>query len=75
MKILMLKILSALIAFLIFLVVALKLGSIEIGVRTSQNFFTSQIANLSLTTWLLVILLLVEIILVSIVYFSSKARV
>jgi hypothetical protein len=74
MKILMLKILSALIAVLFFLVVALKLGSIEIGVRTSQNFFTGQIANLSLTTWLLVILLLIELVLVPILYFSSKAR-
>jgi len=75
MKILMLKILFALIAVLIFLIVALKLGSIEIGVRTSQNFFTSQIANLSLTTWLLFILLLIELVLVPILYFSSKARV
>ena len=75
MKILMLKILSALIAVLIFFAVALKLGSIEIGVRTSQNFFTSQIANLSLTTWLLVILLLIELVLVPILYSSSKARV
>jgi len=75
MKNLMLKILSALIAFLIFLVVALKLSSFEIGVRTSQNFFTSQLANLSLTTWLLVILLLIELVLVPILYFSSKARV
>jgi hypothetical protein len=75
MKNLMLKILSALIAVLILLVVALKLGSIEIGVRTSQNLFTSQIANLSLTTWLLVILLLIELVLVPILYFSSKARV
>jgi hypothetical protein len=75
MKILMLKILSTLIAALIFLIVALKLFSIEIGVRTSQNFFTSQIANLSLTTWLLFILLLIELVLVPILYFSSKARV
>jgi len=75
MKILLLKTLSALIAFLVFLVVALKMGSIEIGFRTSQNLFTSQIANHSLTTWLIVILLLIELVLFSILYFSSKARV
>ena len=75
MKILILKMLSAVIAFLIFLVVALKLGSIGIAVRTNQNFFTDQIANVSLTTWLLIILLLIALVVVPLLYFSSKARV
>ena len=70
---LLLRILAVIIGFLILLVVFLKLTSIGIGLRTTQNIFTDQIANIAVTTWLLVILLLSEIVIVLVLLRFSKS--
>ncbi len=72
---LLLKILAVIIACLILLVVILKRTSIGIGVRTTQNIFSEQIDNVAVSTWLLVILLLIELLVVALLFFSSKPRV
>ena len=69
---LLLKILTVIIAFLILLVVILKWISIGIGIRTTQNIFTERIGNIAVSTWLLVLLLLIELLIVSLLFFSSK---
>jgi len=69
---LLLRILAVVIGFLILFVVLLKRASIGIGVRTTRNIFTDQIANMAVSTWLLVILLLIEIVIVLILFGSPK---
>ena len=68
----LLKILAVIIAFLILLVVFLKRGSIGIGLRTTQNIFTDQIFNIAVSTWLLLILLIIEIVVVAIIFGFAK---
>ena len=70
----LLKILAVITACLILLVVILKLTSIGIGVRTTQNNFTDRIGNVAVSTWLLVILLLIELLIVALLFFSSSRR-
>ena len=72
---LLLKILAVMIACLILLLVILRRTSIGIGVRTTQNIFTEQIDNISVSTWLLVILILIELLVFALLFFSSKPRV
>lgn len=57
---LLLRILAVVIGVLILLVLFLKLTSVEIGLRITQNDFTGQIANIAVSTWLLAVLLLIE---------------
>ena len=58
----LLKILALIIGSLILLLVFIKQTSIGIGIRTTQNIFTDHIANVSISTWLLVILLSIEVV-------------
>jgi len=69
----LLKILAVIIAFLILLVVFLKRSSIGIGLRTTQNIFTDQIFNIAVSTWLLLILLIIEIVVVFIIFGFAKS--
>ena len=69
---LLLRILAVIIGSLILFVVLLKRASIGIGVRTTRNIFTDQIANMAVSTWLLVILLLIEAVIVLLLFGSPK---
>jgi preprotein translocase subunit SecG len=69
---LLLGILAVIVGFLILFVVLLKRASIGIGVRTTRNIFTDQIANMAVSTWLLVILFLIEIVIILILFSSPK---
>jgi len=61
----LLKFFAITIGFLIpALVVLQKLGLIGIGVRTSGNVYVDHFANIAVTTWLYMILFLIEAILV-----------
>jgi preprotein translocase subunit SecG len=71
---LLLRILAVIIGFLILVVVLLKQTSIGIGVRTTQNIFTDQIANIAVSTWLLVVLLVIEIVIVLVLFASPTSR-
>ncbi len=59
------KLFAITIGFLILaLVVLQKLGLIGIGVRTNGNVYVDHFANIAVTTWLYIILFLIEAILV-----------
>ena len=50
--------------FLILVLILLqKLGLIGIAVRTSGNTFVDHFANIAVTTWLLIVFLFIEVIL------------
>ena len=69
----LLKILALIIGFLILLLVFIKQTSIGIGIRTTQNIFTDHIANVSISTWLLVILLSIEVV-IGLVLFALRGN-
>jgi len=50
--------------FLILVLILLqKLGLIGIAVRTSGNMYVDHFANIAITTWLLIVFLFIEVIL------------
>jgi hypothetical protein len=69
----LLKILALIIGSLILLLVFIKQTSIGIGIRTTQNIFTDHIANVSISTWLLVILLSIEVV-IGLVLFALRGN-
>ncbi|HMG73901.1 MAG TPA: hypothetical protein VK582_10400 [Pyrinomonadaceae bacterium] len=69
----LLKILALIIGSLILLLVFIKQTSIGIGIRTTQNIFTDHIANVSIFTWLLVILLSIEVV-IGLVLFALRGN-
>ena len=60
----MLKLLAVIIGALILLVVFLKTSAIGIGTRTNHNVLTDQIANVAVSTWLLLILIVIEVLVI-----------
>jgi len=74
MRTLLLKALAVIVGLLALLIIMLKQLSIGIGVRTTQKTFTDEIANMKVSTWLLIILILIELVLVSLLLFFSKSR-
>jgi hypothetical protein len=63
-----LRVLAVWVGLLILLVVFIRLTSIGIGIRTSQNTFAGQIGNITISTWLLIIFLLIEAILLLFIF-------
>jgi hypothetical protein len=72
---LLLKPLAIVLGLLIVAVIILKRSNVSIGVRTTRNNFTEVIANVSILTWLLVLLILIELTVCALVMFSFGARV
>lgn len=69
----LLKILAFVIGSLILLLVFIKQMSIGIGIRTTRNVFTDHIANVSISTWLLVTLLSIEVV-IGLVLFTLRGN-
>ena len=67
-----LKIAAILIGLLIVVLLILKRSGVAVGIRTTQNIFTEQIANISAYVWLLCILLLIELVILVFLSLSSK---
>jgi hypothetical protein len=70
----LLKLLAIVLGLLIVAVIILKCSNLSIGVRTARNNFTGVIANVSILTWLLVLLILSELTVCALVVFSFGAR-
>jgi len=70
----LLKLLTIVPGLLIVAVIILKSSNVSIGVRTAHNNFTGVIANVSILTWLLVLLILIELTVCALVVFSFGAR-
>lgn len=62
---LILKVSAAFIALLILSLIVFRVLGFEVGVRLSQNNFTGQIANSTVTSWGLAVLILFELFVVA----------
>jgi mannose/fructose/N-acetylgalactosamine-specific phosphotransferase system component IID len=72
---LLLKLLAVVLGLFIVAVIIAKRSNISIGVRTGHNNFTELIANVSVLTWLLVLLILIELTVCAVLLFSSMPRI
>ncbi len=70
----LLKLLAIVLGLFIVVVIILKCSNVSIGVRTARNNFTEVIANVSILTWLLVLLILIELTICAVLAFSSRVR-
>jgi len=70
----LLKLLAIVLGLFIVAVIILKCSNVSIGVRTARNNFTEVIANVSILTWLLILLILIELTICAVLAFSSRAR-
>jgi hypothetical protein len=68
-----LKIVVVVVGGLIVGLILIKRSGASIGVRTTGNIFTEQVANVSVYSWLLGILVLIELIIFIYFLISSKA--
>jgi len=59
---LLLKISAIMVALLIIFLTLLKKSGIGIAIRITKNVFNGQIANVALSTWLILILVMIEIL-------------
>ena len=66
----LLKLLAVVLGLFIVAVIILKCSNVWIGVRTAGNNFTGVIANVSILTWLLVLLILIELTICAVLVFS-----
>ena len=66
----LLKPLAIVLALFIVAVIILIRSNVSIGIRTVHNSFTGVIAHVSVLTWLLVLLILVELTLCAMLVFS-----
>ena len=60
----LLKLFAVILGVLILLLVLLKTNGIGLGIRTNHNIFTDQIANVAVSTWLLFILVVIEVLVI-----------
>ena len=74
MIIVLLKPLAVVLGLFIVAVIILIRSNVSIGIRTDHNSFTGVIANVSILTWLLVLLILIELTVCAVLVFSSAAR-
>ena len=72
---LLLKLLAIVLGLFIVAVIRAKRSNVSIGIQTGHNNFTALIANVSVLTWLLVLLILIELTVCVVLLFSSKARI
>ena len=70
----LLKLLAIALGLFIGAVIILIRSNVSIGIRTDHNNFTGVIANVSILTWLLVLLILIELTICAVLAFSSRAR-
>ena len=70
----LLKLLAIVLGLFIVVVIILKCSNVSIGVRTARNNFTEVIASVSILTWLLVLLILIELTICAVLAFSSRVR-
>ena len=68
----MLKILAVLVGLLIAIMVLLKISGFHIGYRIAENVFALGIAGTNLNTWILGLLVLVEMFLIYYLFTDSQ---
>lgn len=71
----LLKVLAAFVGVLVLSLIVLRQSGIVMGVRLAQNTFTGQIANIGLFSWVLVVLVLIELFIVYLLFFSFRNSV
>jgi len=66
----LMELLAILLGLFIVAVIILIRSNVSIGIRTAHNNFTGVIANVSVLTWLLVLLILIELSVCAVLVFS-----
>ena len=66
----LLKPLAIVLGLSIVAVIILIRSNVSIGIRTDHNNFTGVIANISILTWVLVLLILIELTVCAVLVFS-----
>lgn len=66
----LLKLLAIVLGLFIVAVIVLIRSNVSIGIRTAHNNFTGVIANISVVTWLLFLLILIELTVCAVLVFS-----
>jgi len=66
----LLKLLAIVLGLFIVAVIVLIRSNVSIGIRTVHNNFTGVIANISVVTWLLFLLILIELTVCAVLVFS-----
>jgi SNF family Na+-dependent transporter len=66
----LLKLLAVVLGLFIVALIIVARSNVSIGIRTAHNNFTEVIANVSVLTWLLVLLFLIELTVCAVLVFS-----
>jgi len=69
---LILKIAVILIGALIGALLLIQQSGVGIGIRTNGNIFTDQVAQMSVISWILILLLGIELVLVILIFIPLK---